>query len=312
MLQDLRVTSTVFCRSEMRAPWGFAVKAHGRMAFHLVLAGGGWLEVEGAVEPLRLEAGDVVVLPHGPTHRLRSDSTAPIEWLDDILQRSPLQRGQLAYGGRGARTDLVCGVFTVENGDAVPVLRALPTVTHIENRKGVAPAWLKPMLDLLRAEIASFEPGSESVVARIADILLLQAVRSALSDGPRWRNIYDPQVGKALRLMRERRQAVWTVEKLASAVAASRTAFADRFHEATGMPPMKYLTRLRMAAAARELRASTRTLAQIAARVGYSSEGALSKAFHREMGMAPRAYRAAGRLQWAGGPPAAANGRASK
>jgi AraC-like DNA-binding protein len=96
-------------------------------------------------------------------------------------------------------------------------------------------------------------------------------------------------------LIRDRKHVGWTVEKLAVAVAASRTALADRFRDATGMPPMRYLTRLRIAAAARDLRGSGRTLADIARRVGYSSDVALSKAFRREMGVPPRAYRTAAR-----------------
>jgi len=265
------------------------------MAFHILLAGSCWVEADGIDEPVRLSAGDIVVLPHGPAHRLRSEPTAPIEWLDDILERSPLVAGQLTYGGRGARTDLVCGVFSVENGEVAPLLRALPAVAHIKNTGGAAPAWLGPLLDLLRAEVGSFEPGADSVVARIAEILLLQAVRSVLSDGREWRRLYDPQVGKVLRLMRDRPHVEWTVEKLARAVSASRTAFADRFREATGMPPIRYLTRLRIASAGRDLRTSSRTLADIARRVGYGSEVALSKAFRREMGVAPRAYRTAAR-----------------
>jgi AraC-like DNA-binding protein len=263
------------------------------MGFHLLLAGSCWIEADGVEETVRLSAGDIVVLPHGPTHRIRSERTAPIEWLDDILKRSPLVAGQLTYGGRGARTDLVCGVFSVENGELVPLLRALPAVAHIKNTEGAAPAWLGPLLDLLRTEVGSFEPGADSVVARIADILLLQAVRSVLSDGREWRRLYDPQVGQVLRLMRDRPHVEWTVVKLARAVSASRTAFADRFREATGMPPMRYLTRLRIAAAGRDLRTSSRTLADIARRVGYGSEVTLSKAFRREMGVPPRAYRTA-------------------
>lgn len=303
MLRDLRVGSTIFCRSEMRAPWGFAVKAHGRMAFHVLLAGACWLEVDGRDERWPLTAGDVVLLPHGPTHRLRSDPKAPIEWLDDILVRHPMKAGQLAYGGRGAPTDLVCGVLAIEDRDAAPILRALPSVVHIRSAGGSRPAWLNPLLDLLRTEIGSFEPGADSVAARIADILLLQAVRSALAGAQEWQPLYDPQIGEALRLMREERRAAWTVEKLARAVSASRTSFADRFRRATGVPPMRYLTRLRIAAAAKQLRSSSATVGEIADRVGYGSEEALSKAFRREMGASPRGYRAGG--AWA-------NGRASK
>jgi transcriptional regulator GlxA family with amidase domain len=91
--------------------------------------------------------------------------------------------------------------------------------------------------------------------------------------------------------MREGLGHPWTIDELARAVSTSRTSLADRFRLATGLPPMRYLTRLRIAAAARELRASTSTLAEIAARVGYSSDIALSKAFHRDMGVSPRTYR---------------------
>ncbi len=290
MLRALRVRTTVFCRSDMRAPWGFAVKAHGRAAFHVLLEGDCSLEVEGVEEPVELRAGDVVVLPRGPGHRLRSDPSARIEWLDDILARTPPISGQLAYGGRGARTDLICGLFAIEEREAVPLLKALPTMAHIRSADGGA-GWLGPLLKMVKAEVGSFEPGADSVVARLADILLLQAVRAALQVDGGWRRLFDAQVGTALRLMREELQRDWTVEKLARAVSSSRTSLADRFRQATGMPPMRYLTRLRIAAAARELSGSRSTLAEIAARVGYSSEVALSKAFYREMRVWPRTYR---------------------
>jgi AraC-like DNA-binding protein/mannose-6-phosphate isomerase-like protein (cupin superfamily) len=300
MLRTLHVRTTVFCRSDMRAPWGFAVKAHGRAAFHLMLEGSAWLDVDGAESPVLLEEGDVAVLPRGPGHRLRSDRLARVEWLDDILERTPPAAGRLAYGGKGARTDLICGVFEIEDREAAPLLSALPTVALVR-RSGTTDRWLTPLQQLLRAEVDSFEPGADSVVARIADVLLLQAVRHSVqaTNG----HGLDKRVGIALRLMREQPQRAWTVDSLARHASASRTALADHFRLSTGLPPKRYLTRLRIAMAARELRGSNASLASIAARVGYSSEVALSKAFAREMGMPPKAYRLAG-----GG----ANGRASK
>src|SRR4029077_20081904 len=107
MLRALRIRTTVFCRSDMGAPWGFAVKAHGRAAFHILLEGRCWLEGDGVQEPVRLGARDVLVLPAGPGHRLRSDKTARLEWLDDILARTPPVDGRIAYGGRGARHGVV-------------------------------------------------------------------------------------------------------------------------------------------------------------------------------------------------------------
>src|SRR4029077_19996235 len=143
MLRTLRIRTTVFCRSDMGAPWGFAVKAHGRAAFHIVLDGRFWLEVDGVQEPVRLEAGDVVVLPAGPGHRLRSDSTARLEWLDAILARTPPVDGRIAYGGRGARTDLICGVFEIEQKESAPVLSSIPSIALIRGSGGRAP-WLSP------------------------------------------------------------------------------------------------------------------------------------------------------------------------
>jgi AraC-like DNA-binding protein len=289
MLWSLRIRTTVFCRSDMKAPWGFGVKAHGRAAFHVLLEGSCRLEVEGVADPIRLDAGDLVVLPRGPGHTLRSDAGAPVEWLDDILERTPPVNGRLRYGGRGARTDLICGVFSIEDREAVPILKTIPTVALVRRADG--DRWLGPLLELVKTEVASFAPGADSVVARIADILLLQAVRHGTYAADGNRVLFDSQIGTTLRLMREGLGHPWTIDELARAVSTSRTSLADRFRLATGLPPMRYLTRLRIAAAARELRASTSTLAEIAARTGYSSDIALSKAFHREMGVSPRTYR---------------------
>src|SRR5712691_2158164 len=289
MLRSLRIRTTVFCRSDMQAPWGFGVKAHGRAAFHVLLEGNCRLEVEGVGDPIRLSAGDLVVLPRGPGHTLRSDAKAPVEWLDDILDKTPPVRGRLRYGGRGARTDLICGVFSIEDREAVPILKTIPTVALV--RKADGDRWLGPLLDLVKTEAASFAPGADSVVARIADILLLQAIRHGTHAVDGNSVVFDSQIGTTLRLMRERLGHPWTINELARGVSMSRTSLADRFRLATGLPPMRYLMRLRIAATARELGAGTATLAEIAARVGYSSDIALSKAFHREMGVSPRNYR---------------------
>jgi AraC-like DNA-binding protein/mannose-6-phosphate isomerase-like protein (cupin superfamily) len=303
MLRSLRVRTTVFCRSDMHAPWGFAVKAHGRAAFHVLLDGRCRLEVDGVDDPILLEAGDLVVLPRGHGHALRSDAQAPVEWLDDILARTPPVNGRLRYGGRGTRTDIVCGVFAIEDREAIPVLKAIPTVALVRHADG-AP-WLDPLLELVKAEVGSFAPGADSVVARIADILLLQAIRHSAKGFIGNGAVFDSQVGTVMRLMREEPNRAWTIRELARQVSSSRSSLTDRFRIATGMPPMRYLTRLRIASAARELGRSTATLAEIAERVGYSSDLALSKAFRREMGQSPRSYRLAS-------PAGGANGRASK
>jgi AraC family transcriptional regulator, activator of mtrCDE len=292
MLGTLRVRTTVFCRSDMRAPWGFAVKAHGRAAFHILLEGAAWLDADGAPEAVRLERGDVAVLPRGPEHRLRSEPGTRVEWLDDILARTPPVAGRLNYGGRGARTDVICGVFALEDRQAVPLLASLPPIAVVR-RSRESSRWLAPLLSLVRAEVASFQPGTDSVAARIADVLLVQVLRHSVQSTNG--HVFDSRVATALRLLREEPAREWTVDSLSRAASSSRSALAGGFRASTGMPPMRYLTRLRMAIAAKELSASNSSLAAIASRVGYSSEMALSKAFSREMGLSPSEYRVSAR-----------------
>jgi AraC-like DNA-binding protein/mannose-6-phosphate isomerase-like protein (cupin superfamily) len=293
VLRSLRTNSTVFCRSDMGAPWGFAVKAHGRAAFHIILEGSCLLDVDGVADPMRLTSGDVVILPHGPEHRLRSDPAAPVAWLDDILAREPILAGRLTYGGNGAATELICGVFDIENREAVPIWSALPSIAHVRIDGNEKPVWLSAILELVEEESSAFAPGSASVVARVTEVLLLQVLRRALDAESETQRIYDPRIAVALRLIRERPAADWTVSKLAAAATSSRSAFVERFRQATGMPPMRYLSRVRLAKAATELRNGNVALAELADRVGYGSEAALSKAFQREFGVRPRDYRSA-------------------
>src|SRR5919108_5079828 len=84
ILDSIRVRSTIFCRSDMRAPWGFGVRAHGNPSFHVVTRGSCWLVVDGDA-PQKLTTGELVLLPHGPMHWIRDDPSSPTLWLDEIL-----------------------------------------------------------------------------------------------------------------------------------------------------------------------------------------------------------------------------------
>jgi AraC-like DNA-binding protein len=296
MLLRLSVRSTVYCLSEMRAPWGFRVAAREVAAFHLMTAGHGWLEVDGVPEAIRLDSGDLVILPRGNAHQVRNSRTSPIRWLEDILAEQPPRNGRLAYGGVGERSELVCGGFGIEQVPARPLITSLPTVVHLRGHDGRAPEWLSGLVRMVSVEMAADRPGTLAVVSRLTDALLAQALRShletATSTVPA---LDDTQVAKALRLMRERPNSDWSVSSLASAVGLSRSAFATRFRTAAGEPPMRSLTRYRMERAASFLRTSAVGLDEIARETGYDSEVSMSKAFRREFGMPPGSYRRASR-----------------
>lgn len=296
-LRRVRIRSTVYCRSVMGAPWGFGVEAHGSPAFHVVTAGSCWLEVDGQPEQIALAAGDLIVLPTGPRHWMRDDPDSPATELDQILARTPLdEHRRLRFGGRGGSTWLLCGGFAMDGRQAQPILGALPAVVHIHGIAGRPVPWLAATLALLSAETFSGAPGAEEVVSRLADALLTQALRVALtevesSDGPGLSVLRDPQIAAAIELVHRDPERAWTVGLIASELALSRSAFAGRFRELVGESPKRYITRMRLAHAASLLSKTDASLAEIATAAGYATEFSFSKAFKRSFGVAPGAYR---------------------
>lgn len=298
LLLRLSVTSSLYCLSKMTAPWGFQVAARPMPAFHLLLSGSACLEVDRRPDITYLAAGDLVILPRGEGHRVRDSPASPVLWLDRLLEENPPVEGRLQHGGGGESSELLCGGFAVEHVTARPLLEALPTVIHLRGHEGRAPDWLTGLVRMVATEMASPGPGSEAVVTRLTDTLLAQALRHTLVDPDLASavlppSLRDPQVARALRLIREHPDEPWSVTGLAAAVSLSRSAFASRFHDATGEAPMRYLTNYRLSRAAAYLRTTDAGLREIARRTGYESEVSISKAFRRRYGCSPGEYRRA-------------------
>jgi AraC-like DNA-binding protein len=297
LLRGVRVRSTVYCRSLMRAPWGFGVEAHGNPAFHVVTSGRCWLEIAGGRPQTPLFAGDLVVLFRGPRHWLRNEPDTPATELEDILATTPRdEHRRLAHGGRGPVTGLLCGAFALEGGVPHPLLRALPATALIRGSGGHPAPWLASTIAMLSAETESNAPGAEEVVTRLADAMLAQALRVALIDlqaldQGRVLALVDPQIAEAVALIHGEPERAWAVGELAAEVALSRSEFAARFRELIGESPLRYVTRTRLAHAAALLRASDAPLAQIAGRTGYATAFSFGKAFKRAFGVAPGEYR---------------------
>jgi AraC-like DNA-binding protein len=267
--------------------------------FHVVTAGQSWLEVDG-LEPCLLQPGDLALVPHGEGHRLASAPGQPGPGLFDLHRESLSERYEIIrHGGGGATTRLVCGVIRFDHPAAHHLISVLPRVINVEAAGSPHLDWLHTTLRLMADEARVPRPGGETVITRLADILVIQAIRSWIARDPAaqtgWLGaLRDQQIGRAITLIHRDPARSWTVAGLAHEVAMSRSAFAARFSDRVGEPPMHYLTRWRMHVALTWLRDDGATLGEVAIRLGYQSEAAFSRAFKRFIGVSPGSIRRLG------------------
>jgi AraC-like DNA-binding protein len=297
VLSLVRMRGEVVCANEYSAPWAFSFRkpvAH----FHIMERGAAWITVDGA-DPTRIETGDLAILPLGAGHVLASRPEAPSVAIDDPLARSVARKGSvLRLGGGGDQTHVVCGQFSFAGVLAPRLLTVLPPLMHIAAQPGRPLEWLRLTTHFLVEETRHPKPGSSIMVARLLDLLFIQAVREWGTRNPRnlgWLSgLGDPTVGRALSAIHEDPVREWTVGHLAEIAGLSRSAFAARFADVVGKTPLKYLATWRLDLAADHLRAGNEKVADIAALVGYGSEAALNRAFKSQFGMTPAAFRKLG------------------
>ncbi len=296
-LHSLRMTGSFYCRSELAAPWGLAMPPmEGCLWFHVVTSGRCWLEVDG-VAPRCLQPGDFALVPHGQGHRLWTEPGVATPDVTRLPQDMVSERySLLRYGGGGAPTTLVCGLVRFDHPAAHPLLRLLPRFIHQDASSPPHADWMQSTLRLMAAEAKALRPGGETVITRLADVLVIQAIRSWLQEDPAARTgwlgaLQDPQIGRAIMLIHREPARAWTLASLATAVAMSRSAFAARFTALVGESAMHYVARWRMHVALAWLREDKATLGELAGRLGYQSEAAFSRAFKRFIGTSPGAVR---------------------
>ncbi|UZN02009.1 AraC family transcriptional regulator [Cellulomonas sp. S1-8] len=292
-LHRLRVAGVFYCRTDAAGDWAVDMPAFGDcLTFHVVTQGECWVAVPGA-DPVHLHAGDLALVPHGRGHVLASDLDAPSLGRVDHLPQEYVTESYsiLRHDGDGPRSGLVCGVLSVDGPAARPLLDLLPAVVHVPESS--AP-WVGRTLELMAAELTHVRPGGEAVLTRLADVLVIQAVRAwldAQEPVTGWiGGLRDPYVGAALAAVHRDPAHPWTVAGLAREAAMSRSAFSARFTEVVGVPAMRYVAAWRMHVAADRL-AQGDGVAQAATAAGYESAAAFSRAFTRETGRAPGSVR---------------------
>ena len=296
-LHMLRLTGTLYCRGEFTAPFAIEIpELDSVMTFLVVTSGRCWLAVEDA-EPRALEQGQLALIPHGVPHIISSDPQVPAQPLFDLPIEKISDRYEcMRHGGGGALTRTMYGVVRFDDVAAQHLLRLLPQTIYIDGWNDDAGGWLQSILRFIANEAAALKPGGETVITRLADVVVIQAIRSWLETSAEadqgWlAALRDRQIGRALALIHKAPERDWSVAALSSAAAMSRSAFSARFTDLVGVSPGRYLTEWRMQIARARLLDSADPVATIAGELGYESEAAFCRAFKRTFEASPGRLR---------------------
>jgi AraC-like DNA-binding protein len=295
-LHYLRMSGTFYCTAAWSAPWATSLpQTGGEARFHVITHGHAFLRGSG-LEPRRLNKGDLVLLPQGAGHELADNLTTPI--LPKNAAKAEFISDSYAHfrHGDGNDAQLVCVKARFNDPTAQRLIALLPKVIHIPAEATRALESIQRTVQFIADEAEAMRPGGETIITRLADVLIIHVIRWWIENEPASRvgwlgALRDRQIGRVIMLIHREPARPWTVASLASQVAMSRSLLAARFKELVGEPVMQYITRWRMHLALTCLRQEDVDIGQLAARVGYQSESAFSRAFKRYVGMPPGAVR---------------------
>jgi AraC-like DNA-binding protein len=303
LLRVVRLDGAYFYGVDARAPWAVESVPATRLAprilpefehlisYHVLVSGTCWGGLVGR-EPVRMEAGDVIVFPHGDAHRMSSAPTVRVG-LDVQQAPQPFPFRVKLGGDRGETAEFVCGFLGCDRGPFNPLIAALPPQIHV---RGTADGWIAAYAKRAAAEQTSGREGGALILTRLSELMFLEVVRGHLESLPSGESgwlagLRDPVVGRAITLLHDAPAHPWSLPELARRTGASRSTLAERFAFYVGQPPMQYLARWRMQIAAGLLAQGGSKIAEVAGRVGYDSEAAFSRAFKKVTGAAPAAWR---------------------
>jgi AraC-like DNA-binding protein len=312
VLRAVRLTGAVFFDFNASSPFAAEAPpscdiaphvmrgAQHTIEFHVIIEGKCWGGIVGE-QPVRLETGDVIAFPHGDPHVLSSAPGMRGSATLGAIESTAFGRLPIALhmGPRGeVDVRMICGFLSCDRQPFNPLLAALPRLMHdaAARDRGGESAWITQFIQHAVAESRGQRVGSQTVLTKLSELMFLEVVRRYLEALPRDRSgwlgaLRDPIVGRAIALLHERPAHAWTVEELARASGASRSALAERFTAAVALPPMQYLAQWRIQLAAGMLARSNAGIAAIASEVGYESEAAFHRAFKKAVGLAPGAWR---------------------
>ncbi|MFT4171156.1 MAG: AraC family transcriptional regulator [Rhodocyclaceae bacterium] len=285
--------------------WAVQYPSHGHPSFALMLKGACWLHIDGA-KPFLFEQGDYVLLPATPGFRMGSEPDALASATTRVAQTDPVEEVRHGEQQNEATVRMLGGFFLFDSTNSPLLVGLLPTVVHIKPTDVGAErlAWIARAIG---EESASARPGGDAVLTRLVEIMLIEAMRwrpAHDADGAPLSGLLaglaDTRMAVALRLIHDDVARRWTIEELAGRIGMSRAAFAARFAQVLGVPPMEYVLRWRMALAKEMLWHDGLSLGEVAHAIGYQSASAFSTAFSRSVGMSPSTFARTGRTSTLG------------
>ena len=309
VLKAVRLDGALFYNGEFSAPWCFRSPASRAVApylspdsghviiFHLLTEGRGYAHIEGEGRPVPLNAGDIIIFPHGDPHFMGNGSAVKAVDMAKELERISSQDLKITrMGGGGEITKFICGYMACEPQLSRVFLGGLPPVLTINIRNDASGQWLEDSIRYSVENADASRPGGEAVIAKLSEVLFVEALRRYIALLPPeqtgWlAGVRDPEVGKALALLHRKPAHPWTIAALANDVGISRSVLAERFRRYLSETPIAYLTRWRLQLGAQMLKSTSSGVAQIAGEVGYESEPAFNRAFKREFGLPPARFR---------------------
>ncbi len=312
VLKTVRLTGAIFFDMVGRSPWVAeqptpdvilpkVLPDGGHLiSFHVVTEGHCFTNLIGD-DPIRVEAGEVIVYTRGDPHVVSSHPGMRTDQPDDPGRYDVVTSAQLPFpvnlGLKGPVTaKFVCGFLACDAQPFNPLLENLPRVMKVGSQNAKDAPWLTQFIQVAAMESAERRAGSETILAKLSELMFIEVVRRHLALLPPQQagwlaGLRDPFVGKALSLMHARPSVEWTIEDLAKEVGLSRSILAERFNDLVGLPPMHYLAKWRMQLAARLLSSGATSMADVAQQIGYGSEAAFSRAFKKIVGQPPSSWR---------------------
>ncbi len=289
----------MYYKTTFRGDWGINLAKDQNLArYHIVTKGDFWLELPYLNSEYKLEQGDIVIIPFGEAHKIRSFQDSEIMTEESLLKQAKhnIESKTFEIGeGKKKITNLICGHFNFNSYRTHPLISSLPPVLHITKKQLSKYKGANEIGSLINFESDSIKMGSISIINRLTEVIFIQIIRYYIESNKVMQNIAqglsDPYIKISLEKIHDFPERRWKVEGLAKEVGLSRTLFSQKFKETTGQTPIGYLTNWRLHLAKNLLLKTNKSIFNIANDIGYQSEEHFQKIFKKTIGKSPTKFR---------------------